>query len=326
MYENRAANTKVYILPIKYLYNGNIDEIAHLCFNARYYADTYPDLKKAYGYNEANLRNHWVTYGIKEGRSGSPILDLKYYIAHNPDLKKAYGTNYGNAYYHFCRFGYAEFRNSSKYYNGTFYHLNHNDLAKYDSLFILNHYMTYGINEKRYGNTIRFTGAISPVSQSKTIPINWDNIAKVGKQAKGSVSCSCFALAYCRTILDNKVHNWSEYNQNGAIQNNVWAMWSWGKYCSATGKNDNEVYTLAYHNINAGKPFIVYVKGGTNARKVNGGHYVAIVGYQNVTSLNSLSANNFLIIDPSSSAPLTGVENMGALAYSLNGCKYVYAQ
>ena len=153
--------------------------------------------------------------------------------------------------------------------------------------------MTYGINEKRYGNTIRFTGAISPVSQSKTIPINWDNIAKVGKQSKGSVSCSCFALAYCRTILDNKVHNWSEYNQNGANQNNVWAMWSWGKYCSATGKNDNEVYTLAYQNINAGKPFIVYVKGGTNARKVNGGHYVTIVGYQNVTSLNSLSANNF---------------------------------
>lgn len=70
-------------------------------------------------------------------------------------------------------------------------------------------------------------------------------------------------------------------------------MWSWGKYCSATWKNDNEVYTLAYQNINAGKPFIVYVKGGTNARKVNGGHYVTIVGYQNVTSLNSLSANNF---------------------------------
>ena len=67
--------------------------------------------------------------------------------------------------------------------------------------------MTYGINEKRYGNTIRFTGAISPVSQNKTIPINWDNIAKVGKQAKGSVSCSCFALAYCRTRFDNKVHN-----------------------------------------------------------------------------------------------------------------------
>lgn len=73
LYENKAANTKVYILPIKYLYNGNIDEIAHLCFNARYYADTYSDLKKAYGYNEANLRNHWVTYEINEKRYGNTI-------------------------------------------------------------------------------------------------------------------------------------------------------------------------------------------------------------------------------------------------------------
>lgn len=72
----------------KYVYNGNASEIANYCFNAIYYADTYSDLKKAYEYDEKKLKNHWLTYGIREGRSASPVLNLKYYIQNNSDLKK----------------------------------------------------------------------------------------------------------------------------------------------------------------------------------------------------------------------------------------------
>ncbi|MBO4458042.1 MAG: CAP domain-containing protein [Butyrivibrio sp.] len=37
-------------------------------FDYKYYADTYPDVKKAYGYNKEALWNHYVQYGKKEGR------------------------------------------------------------------------------------------------------------------------------------------------------------------------------------------------------------------------------------------------------------------
>lgn len=37
-------------------------------FNATYYADTYPDLKAAYGYDVQKLWEHYVTYGQREKR------------------------------------------------------------------------------------------------------------------------------------------------------------------------------------------------------------------------------------------------------------------
>ena len=36
-------------------------------FDEHYYADTYPDLKKAFGYDREALWKHFVTYGLSEG-------------------------------------------------------------------------------------------------------------------------------------------------------------------------------------------------------------------------------------------------------------------
>lgn len=40
-------------------------------FDSDYYADTYPDLKAAFGYDYDALLNHYKTYGIQEGRTAS---------------------------------------------------------------------------------------------------------------------------------------------------------------------------------------------------------------------------------------------------------------
>ncbi len=40
-------------------------------FDSDYYADTYPDLKQAFGKDFDALLNHYLTYGIQEGRSAS---------------------------------------------------------------------------------------------------------------------------------------------------------------------------------------------------------------------------------------------------------------
>lgn len=37
-------------------------------FDAQFYADTYPDVKEVFGYDEAKLYDHYLTYGKAEGR------------------------------------------------------------------------------------------------------------------------------------------------------------------------------------------------------------------------------------------------------------------
>ncbi len=56
-------------------------------FSAKYYADTYEDLYEAFEYDEEQLFNHYKEYGLKEGRSMSPVLDVIYYRESNPDLE-----------------------------------------------------------------------------------------------------------------------------------------------------------------------------------------------------------------------------------------------
>lgn len=85
-----------------------------IVFNAAYYSDTYADLKKAFGTNESKLFNHFLNYGIKEGRCASPIFDIKYYVSNNADLKKAFGSDYVAAMKHFAKNGINEARATAK--------------------------------------------------------------------------------------------------------------------------------------------------------------------------------------------------------------------
>ena len=46
-----------------------------LCnFDARRYADAYPDLKNAFGYDEVQLKRHYEQYGAREGRSPCGVV------------------------------------------------------------------------------------------------------------------------------------------------------------------------------------------------------------------------------------------------------------
>lgn len=69
------------------------EQVDAICFDAVYYANRYPDLKAAFGYDFNKLYNHWVGWGQREGRSASPIFDPKYYLEANPDVANAYGQN-----------------------------------------------------------------------------------------------------------------------------------------------------------------------------------------------------------------------------------------
>ena len=113
------------------------------------------DLKTAFGNKEGALKNHWETYGIKEGRIASLVFDAKYYLDRYTDLKKAYGNDYTKAYKHFVEYGIKEGRQGSTYFNAKYYIEQYPDLKKiYGNNYskALKHFVEYGMKEGRRGS------------------------------------------------------------------------------------------------------------------------------------------------------------------------------
>ena len=79
-------------------------------FDAEYYYNTYSDLQAAIGMDEAALFQHFVTFGIVEGRSGCADFNITYYMSAYPDLQAAFGTDRAAYCRHYADYGKAEGR------------------------------------------------------------------------------------------------------------------------------------------------------------------------------------------------------------------------
>ena len=131
------------------------------------------------------------------------------------------------------------------------------------------------------------TNAVESKSAILTIP--WTLINQCGHQAV-SGPCQAYCYAYCRIILDNKSHRYTEYwTGTQATAPSVAGYRSTGNNGT---KTISELLKIVYDNINEGKPVILRVKGTWQF------HYVVAVGYQNVTDPNNISESNIIIIDP----------------------------
>lgn len=82
-------------------------------FDADYYYQAYPDLQAAFGKDSAKLYRHFMTFGIKEGRSGCADFNIDVYRANNPDLVKAFGGDLEAYCNHYAVYGKAEGRIAS---------------------------------------------------------------------------------------------------------------------------------------------------------------------------------------------------------------------
>ena len=140
-----------------YRYNGTVPAspvvvqpeetwIEKACFDAMVYRDRNKDLANL---TDAQLKEHWLNHGIKEGRPSSTILDLQFYLNNNPDLKTAYGTDYEKVYKHFITSGYKEYRKSSALFDGQYYTQKYPDVASSFKELYLKHYVETGIKEGR---------------------------------------------------------------------------------------------------------------------------------------------------------------------------------
>ncbi len=139
-------------------------------FDAAYYANRYPDLKTAFGNDESVLLQHFIQYGMAEGRQGSSQFDVYSYKNLYPDLRAAFGNNLKSYYMHYISSGKAEGRkatgvntlqNPITTYNGidysavydyNYYLKKYSDLAKIytnDDIGLLAHFVNCGMGEGR---------------------------------------------------------------------------------------------------------------------------------------------------------------------------------
>lgn len=145
-------------------------------FDAKYYLNRYSDLRSVFGSDEAKAFNHFVKYGMKEGRQGSASFNVDIYKKNYPDLMNLYGNDNANYYRHYILYGKREKRNATSridispsslkditVYNGVdyqyvydvkFYASKYPDLRAAfgsDSMAYLKHFVNSGMREGRQG-------------------------------------------------------------------------------------------------------------------------------------------------------------------------------
>lgn len=82
-------------------------------FDADYYYNTYADLQSAIGKDDHALLQHFITYGMNEGRSGNSEFNVKVYMNNYSDLRQAFGTQDLKSYYlHYIKYGKTEGRSA----------------------------------------------------------------------------------------------------------------------------------------------------------------------------------------------------------------------
>ena len=123
------------------------------------------------------------------------------------------------------------------------------------------------------------------------LALNRPLLEQVGHQ-RGGVACACYALAYCRTLLDGRAQPYSDFNL-GTNENDAWCAWYYGDYESLNFAEAYEVYERIVEELLDGKPVVILVNGTRTQQ-----HYVTIVGFEQVKPGQPLTAHNFLMLDP----------------------------
>ena len=82
-------------------------------FDADYYLNKYPDVNEWANGSKDKPLDHFINYGMSEGRRGSEAFDVYSYRTRYLDLRKAYGSNLKEYYLHYLEYGMKEHRNGS---------------------------------------------------------------------------------------------------------------------------------------------------------------------------------------------------------------------
>ena len=144
---------------------------------------------------------------------------------------------------------------------------------------------------------------------------------KVGKQPSYnendpySWACASYCVAYAKAIIDGQKHNPKEYWSTPTSGSVVWGK---GKYSHPKDNiynNSSALLKDVYNELKAGRLPIIYVTLKYTKSEYPM-HYALVVGYQNVTDPNSLTENNFIVIDTNQPGVL---KTLGDTRYGSDG-------
>ena len=150
-------------------------------FDADYYLKNNPDVAKWANNDNDMALQHFINYGMAEGRRGNEAFDVQSYYNEYPDLRAAFGTDIVRYYEHYATFGKGEGRHPSGCasikgmrtslggtdYSAVYdpeYYLEHNadvrsfysrsvgSLVLLDDTGVISHFVSCGMAEGRRGN------------------------------------------------------------------------------------------------------------------------------------------------------------------------------
>ena len=139
-------------------------------YDYSYYISKNPDVYHAYGDDDAAVLQHFVQWGMKEGRQAKSTFDVRSYRLQYADLRRAYGNDLKNYYVHYINWGAREGRRGtgcntlqngltlwngvdySAVYDYSYYISKNPDVYRAygdDDAAVLQHFVQYGMNEGR---------------------------------------------------------------------------------------------------------------------------------------------------------------------------------
>lgn len=126
------------------------------------------------------------------------------------------------------------------------------------------------------------------------ISIPLDLIGTCGNQkvSGNGTACQAYAWAYCRIILDKKLHTWNEYWDKDSKQATAPSIA--GYNLPRNSADEKTILREVYENINLGRPVVLRARGSNGYLY----HYVVAVGYKNSSNPQNLSQSDFIILDP----------------------------
>ena len=142
-----AAAGAVALGSISYTQAASVEDV----FDEHYYADKYPDLKEAYGYDRAALLDHFMRYGLAEGRTMNGMIDIVKYRENYQDLQDAFGDDWDAYVTHYLSYGAFEHRDNGTDFDPMDYLNRYSDLQAAFGTDVLAAYKHYEVSGKQEG-------------------------------------------------------------------------------------------------------------------------------------------------------------------------------
>ena len=130
-------------------------EIEASLYDFEYYCMANEDVAVALNYDKDKMYEHWINFGMAEGRNASMVFNAKYYLEVNPSVKAAVGTDYIAAYEHFVTTGLLAGLESSPVFDVKYYLEANQDVAQVfgnDYVKAANHFNSNALAEGRSGS------------------------------------------------------------------------------------------------------------------------------------------------------------------------------